>query len=80
MSKLTGHKHRDDVDLAWVEAREKLTLVGRQILRRVLNEALTELDVQFNAALQRGEVLELEASRAELEGLLLSAAQKQLTR
>lgn len=75
---MTYHAHKDDLQLAWMEAREKLNLVGRQVLRRVLNEALTELDVQFQAAIQRGEVLELEASREELQSLLLSAAQKQL--
>lgn len=75
---MAGYKKIDETDLAWRENREKVTLQGRQLLRRVLNEALDELDAQFQAALKRGEILELDPTKEELKSLLLDHAQKEL--
>ena len=73
-----SHIYKDEVALAWLENREKVTLQGRQILRRVLNEALNELDIEFKAAIQRGEILELDAGKDDIKRLLLQASQKEL--
>jgi hypothetical protein len=50
-----GYKELHEAELSWRENREQINLQGRQILRRVLNEALTELSEQFIAALENGE-------------------------
>ncbi len=73
-----GYREISEVDLAWRENRENITLQGRQILRRVLNEALAELDRQFVEALERGEVLEINPGQDELRELLFRSAQKEL--
>ena len=75
---MSGYLKKDDVTLAWMDNRDKIALQGRQILRRMLNEALYELDTQFKAALGRGEVLQLDMEKAELRALLLATAQRSL--
>jgi hypothetical protein len=72
------HNGRTDIELAWVENKERIELQGKQLLRRVLDKALTELDTQFTAALDRGEVLELDPGKDDLRALLLAAARKEL--
>lgn len=67
-----------EAELAWRDNRENINLQGRQLLRRVLNKALTELDRQFLAGLERGEILEINPTKNELKELLLSSAQKEL--
>lgn len=74
-----GYKGIEEAELAWRENRENITLQGRQILRRVLNEALQELDRQFMEALNRGEILEINPGQQELRQLLFESAQKELT-
>jgi len=69
---------RSDIELAWVDGKELIELQGRQLLRRVLDKALAELDTQFTAALDRGEVLELDRGKDDLRALLLAAAKKEL--
>ena len=78
MSYGRGYTKQDDVTLAWQENREKIQMQGRQILRRVLNEALAQLDVKFQAALKRGELLQLDYDKAELKSLLRETAMKSL--
>ncbi len=73
-----GYREISEVDLAWRENRENVTLQGRQILRRVLNAALAELDAQFVEALERGEILEINPGQDELRELLFRSAQKEL--
>jgi len=72
------HNGRTDIELAWLEDKERIELQGRQLLRRVLDKALTELDAQFTAALDQGEVLELDPGKDDLSALLLAAAKKEL--
>jgi len=74
-----GYKEISDVELAWRDNRENITLQGRQLLRRVLNKALIELDKQFLDALNRGEILEINPGKEELKALLLSSATKELS-
>jgi len=73
-----GYREITDVELAWRENRENITLQGRQLLRRVLNAALTQLDKQFIEALSRGEILEINPGQEELKALLLANAQSEL--
>jgi DNA-binding MarR family transcriptional regulator len=74
-----GYKEVSEVELAWRENRELITLQGRQILRRVLNAALVELDKQFLEGLNRGEVIQIAPGQEELKSLLLESAKKELT-
>lgn len=73
-----GYKELTEVELAWRDNRENITLQGKQILRRVLNQALLELDRQFIEALNRGEILEINPGKDELRALLLASATKEL--
>jgi DNA-binding MarR family transcriptional regulator len=74
-----GYKQISEAELAWRENRENITLQGRQLLRRVLNEALAELDKQFLEGLERGEILEINPGQKELRQLLFDKAKKELT-
>lgn len=73
-----GYKEISEVELTWRENRENISLQGRQILRRVLNKALFELDKQFLEALERGEILEINPGQNELKELLFKSAQAEL--
>ncbi len=73
-----GYKEISEAELSWRENRENITLQGRQLLRRLLNNALTELDKQFVDALNRGEILEINPGQKELKELLFKSAQKEL--
>jgi len=73
-----GYTELNDVELAWRENRENISLQARQVLRRVLNQALAELDKQFKEGLEQGVILEINPTKAELKQLLLDSAQKQL--
>ena len=73
-----GYREITEAELAWRENRENITLQARQILRRVLNKALTELDQQFLEGLDRGEILEINPGQKELKALLLKNSQKEL--
>jgi len=73
-----GYREISEVELVWRENRENINLQGRQILRRVLNTALAELDKQFLEALERGEILEINPGQEELKELLFRSAQAEL--
>lgn len=72
------HRQKDHIQLAWLENRERVMLQLRQIVRRVGDEVLAELEEEFVAAINRGEILELNPSPEDLRRLVLKKAQKQL--
>lgn len=72
MKKLT------ESQLAYKEDSEYLTLNGRQILRRVMNEAQFELEKIHLAAQAKGEVVRVAADLDALAALLLTAAKSEL--
>lgn len=76
---MSGYREISEVDLAWRENREYVTLQARQLLRRVMNRALVELDREFQDGLRDGKVLELNPSKGELKALLLKHSQLELT-
>lgn len=73
-----GYRELSEAELVWRENRENINLQGRQLLRRVLNAALVELDEQFRDALNRGEILEITPTKTELQQLLLASAEREL--
>ena len=73
-----GYRELSEAELVWRENRENVTLQGRQLLRRVLNQALLELDRQFQDALNRGELIEISPGQEELKELLLVSAEREL--
>jgi hypothetical protein len=73
-----GYRELSEAELVWRENRENINLQGRQLLRRVLNSALVELDEQFRDALNRGEILEITPTKIELQQLLLASAEREL--
>lgn len=72
MKKLT------ESELALREDDEYLVLNGRHLLRRVMNEARTELEKIHLKAQTKGEVVRVTADPEALAALLLSAAKSEL--
>lgn len=75
---MKGYTEREDTSLTWSENRERITLQGRQLLRRVLNQALAQASREYLDGLHRGQVLQLGFSEGELKRLLLQASVKEL--
>jgi hypothetical protein len=75
---MIGYRELSEAELVWRENRENINLQGRQLLRRVLNAALVELDLQFREALNNGEILEINPTKEELQQLLLASAEREL--
>lgn len=67
-----------DDKLAWIEARERISLQARQVLRRVLNVALDEAHSEFEYNLNAGGLKAVEKTPDELRRLLFRAAKKEL--
>lgn len=72
------YKKVDDVVLTARDARERFQLEGRQLLRRVLNEVLAEVDLEFQRAIHDGTIVEFVPDRDELKRRLLKHAKKEL--
>jgi hypothetical protein len=70
--------YKDHATLTFMDDRDQLTLLGRQVMRRVLNEAVEELVGMHNANLNAGKIESLLTTRADVEALLLRTTQKQL--
>jgi len=75
---MAGYREKGEVELAWLEAREQIALQGRQLLRRVLDVALVQLDKEFNAALHQGKIVDITLDKDELRDLLLRSAKREL--
>jgi hypothetical protein len=73
-----GYKKLSDQELVWRENRARIEQQGKFLLKRLLNEALAELDVQFLEELAKGNLLELDANKEDLKALLLRKAQTSL--
>jgi hypothetical protein len=67
---MAGYKHKGQVELAWLENRDRLNLELRNIVRRLQDEVLKQASLDFDAALQRGEILELTVTRDEVLRML----------
>ena len=72
MKKLT------ESQLALKEDDDYLVLNGKHLLRRVMNEARTELEKIHLEAQTRGEVIRVTANAEALAALLLTAAKSEL--
>jgi hypothetical protein len=75
---MPGYKKISEPDLAWREARERFLLEGRQLMRRVMDQVLDEVDTEFQTALLNGRVLEFKPDNDELKRRLLRTAKKEL--
>lgn len=71
--------HKDNILLEFEANKKRLRTEGRIVLDRVLNEALDQMAKEFNAGLDRGEVLRVESSPNELRRLLWQAARLELS-
>jgi hypothetical protein len=70
--------YKDKATLTFVEDRERLLLLGRQVMRRVMNEAVEDLLGQHNANLNAGKIESLLTDQDAVEALLLRTAQREL--
>jgi hypothetical protein len=69
---------RSEAQSTWDENLERLALEARQITKRIMDKAKEELSREFRAALDRGEILELESARSDLKRFLLKHAVREL--
>lgn len=68
--------HKDAATLAFMDDREQLMLLGRQVLRRVMNEAVDELRAIHNANVADGRITNMVAERTDIEDLFLAAVKE----
>lgn len=73
-----SYNKKDTVVLTYNANKKRLRCEGQILLDEVLNEAVAEMDEQFTEALNRGEVLTIEGSRAEFRRFLRAASEKLL--
>lgn len=70
--------YKDNATLVYTEDRERLQLLGRQVLRRVMNEAIEALWCAHADNQTQGRVESLLTTQEEVEQLLFNTVQKQL--
>lgn len=70
--------YKDAVALAFDANKKRLRLEGRILLDRIMNEALAEMTHEFNAGLERGELLNVGGSPEDLRRFLRVAAGREL--
>lgn len=73
-----GYRNKDEATLNWMENREKVELKGRQLLRRLMNEVLVELDLEFQAAQKKNQLMEFEADDKAVKARFLRVARREL--
>lgn len=76
---MPDYRYKDAARRAYDANKKRIRVEAQILLDEMLNEAFDEMTRQFNEALNRGEILDLTASRGELLELLSSAAKRQLT-
>jgi hypothetical protein len=75
---MPNYGYKDKAAMAYDANKKRIRAEGAIVLAAAMNEALNEMTRQFNEALHRGEILEIEGSREEMKALLLAASQKEL--
>jgi len=73
-----NHVHKGPAELAYDENKKRLRFEGRILMDRVMNEVLAHMTDEFQAALLRGEVLEVGSSREEAREYFKRVARLQL--
>lgn len=76
---MSRYNRKDAVQLAYDANKKRLRAEVSVITDALLNEVLDEMTEQFNAALLRGELLQISGSRDELLGYV-GRATKRLTK
>ncbi len=71
-----GYALKDEVMLAWLDNRDQVKLDIRKVVRRVENQLLNEVQIQFTEASNRGEILNLRPGEAEIARLLKRQADR----
>lgn len=75
---MSYHIHKDEIQLAWLDNRDRVKNELKAITRRVENEVLRVLDDKFTEGINNGEVLEVRPGAEEMRKLYLEAANSQL--
>jgi hypothetical protein len=70
--------HKDQATLTYIEDRENLQLVGRQMLRRFLNEAVEDLRKRHLTAQDEGRIDRVLPNREDVEKHLYATLRRQL--
>jgi hypothetical protein len=66
----------DEIKLAWSDLRAGVKHEIKKIARRLENDAMTELAEQFEAGIERGEILELRLGVEDMAHLLKAQAER----
>lgn len=72
------YNRKDEVTLAYQANVKRLRLEGRLALDRLLNDAVATMTHNFNAGLERGEILDLRLDEEQAQKLLGESAKKVL--
>ena len=75
---MPNYHHKDNVALAYEANKKRLRAEGAILVAELMNEAINEMTVDFNAALAKGQILEIGGTREEMKRFLWQAAQRQL--
>lgn len=75
---MTSYRYKDKVELAFDANKTKLRAEGNIILKSLMNEALNEMSIEFNAKLAAGEIYHIGGSREDMLRFLRIAATKEL--
>lgn len=75
---MPNYMYKDEAALAWDANKKRLRTEGAIILAEVMNEAINEMTLQFNEALEKGQIVSIGGSREEMKDFLAAAARKQL--
>lgn len=73
-----NYNHKNQAALTYDENKKRLRLEGRILLDRVMNDVLHEMTEEFTAAILEGKILEIGASREEIQDYFRRSAQRQL--
>lgn len=75
---MPSYNKKDKVTLAYDANKKRLRAEGSIILMHIMNDAISEMDTQFAEALNRGEILNIGGTVAEMKEYLRRAAEKEL--
>jgi len=73
---MTGYRRKSAADLVYDANKVRIRTEARVLLNEVINDAIDAMTIEFNEALNRGEVLSIGGTREEMLVFVRTAARK----
>ena len=73
-----SYRKKTPAEMIFSRNKKRLRLEGRLMLDDLLNEVIDEMNQRFQAALNRGETLEIAGASEEMREVMWAVAQKNL--